>query len=285
MSDLILLPSFPQNPHFVNIEATTNVTGQVKIKNWCPYCSTLTSTLTGVIENPPPAFPDCKKRRRYVPPFLAHLFMHLFRIVVKISDPGHPRSGHQVTSSDLTSWSLNARYSYTEWLITWKLSVIDIHNSIYKTFISEFWYRWLRSGQFCDLSINLRPSSAVGSICYHPLGFLCITKKPRRVALHRLAELVARQFWTMLEIVDPRSLELQVRSPGHINWPGLKKVSIVSSLKYLSQSWGFKFGGLHASMGTSNLLISEFLYLWPKVRSAPWPLRYKSMEKSENDSS
>ena len=27
-----------------------------------------------------------------------------------------------------------------------------------------------------------------------------------------------------------------------------------------------------------------FLYLWSKVRSMPWPLDYKSMEKNENDS-
>ena len=36
--------------------------------------------------------------------------------VVKIVGPGHSRSGHQVTSSDLTSEkSLNARHSYTDW--------------------------------------------------------------------------------------------------------------------------------------------------------------------------
>ena len=56
--------------------------------------------------------------------------------ILKIVDPGHSRSGHQVTSSDLTSESLNARHRYTEWLITLKLSPIDIRNNTYKMFIS-----------------------------------------------------------------------------------------------------------------------------------------------------
>ena len=34
--------------------------------------------------------------------------------IVKISDPGYSKSGHQVMSSDLTSESLNARVSHTE---------------------------------------------------------------------------------------------------------------------------------------------------------------------------
>ena len=37
---------------------------------------------------------------------------------------------------------VNVRHSCTEWLITLKLSAIDIPSSIYKMFISEFWYRW-----------------------------------------------------------------------------------------------------------------------------------------------
>ena len=38
--------------------------------------------------------------------------------------------------------SFNPRHSYTEWLIPLKLSVIDIRNSVYKIYISEFWYQW-----------------------------------------------------------------------------------------------------------------------------------------------
>ena len=38
------------------------------------------------------------------PPFFWHTLSYTFSTyIVKISDPGHPRSGHQVTSSDLTS--------------------------------------------------------------------------------------------------------------------------------------------------------------------------------------
>ena len=51
-------------------------------------------------------------------------------------------SGHQVTSSDLTSESLNVRHSYTDKPIALKLSAIDIRDSIYTMFISEFWYPW-----------------------------------------------------------------------------------------------------------------------------------------------
>ena len=50
----------------------------------------------------------------------------------------------QVTRSrqkTLPQKSLNARHSYTEWLITLKLSAIDIPYSIYEIYISEFWYR------------------------------------------------------------------------------------------------------------------------------------------------
>ena len=47
---------------------------------------------------------------------------------------------------------------------------------------------------------------------------------------------------------------------------------------------GFKLGRFYDDLGTSNLYISDFLYLWPKVRSVPWPLHDKSMEKDENAS-
>ena len=46
----------------------------------------------GVVENPPSGFFQ-----------IVHLSYIFSAHVVKISDPGHARSGHQVTSSDLTS--------------------------------------------------------------------------------------------------------------------------------------------------------------------------------------
>ena len=45
-----------------------------------------------------------KKRRLGAIPFLVHLLILLSaHVVKKKSDPGHSRSGHQITESDLTS--------------------------------------------------------------------------------------------------------------------------------------------------------------------------------------
>ena len=85
----------------------------------------------------------------------------------------------------------------------------------------------------------------------------------------------------MCEIFDPRSC--QVRSPGEVNWPSLKK-SLQSCPACSVCQKGFKLRGLHAVMGAYNLYISDFLYPWPKVRSVAWPFHYKSMEKNENAS-
>ena len=50
--------------------------------------------------------------------------------VVKSSDPGHSRSGHQVTSSDLTSEKVRMLViCYTECPITLKLPTIDIRTT------------------------------------------------------------------------------------------------------------------------------------------------------------
>ena len=44
-----------------------------------------------------------QKQRRRAPPSFGHLLIHFSAHIVKISDPGHSRSGHKITSSDLTS--------------------------------------------------------------------------------------------------------------------------------------------------------------------------------------
>ena len=77
-----------------------------------------------------------KKRRRGSTPFLAHMFIHLFRIYCENFRPRSPSHALQK--------SLNARNSYTEWPIIRKPSAIDIRNSIHKMYISEMWYRWLK---------------------------------------------------------------------------------------------------------------------------------------------
>ena len=72
---------------------------------------------------------------------------------MKISDPSHWRSGHQVTSSDLTCRkNLNARHSCTHWPITNFQRWISVTVSI-KYLYHNFDIGDPRSGQFCDLSI------------------------------------------------------------------------------------------------------------------------------------
>ena len=53
-----------------------------------------------------------------------------------------PRPGAGSVTSPQGSESLNACPSYTDWTIASKLSAIDISNSIYKTCVSKFLYRW-----------------------------------------------------------------------------------------------------------------------------------------------
>ena len=73
-----------------------------------------------------------------------------FARVVDILDIGHSRSGHQITSSDLTSEKkCNARYSYTDWPpVALTLSRVDIRNSVYKYLSQNLDIGDLRSGQF-----------------------------------------------------------------------------------------------------------------------------------------
>ena len=67
-----------------------------------------------------------------------HTCSYIFSLhVVKISDPGRLRSGHQVMTSDLTSEkSLDAHHSYNDRLMALELSAIDMCNSIYKMNVS-----------------------------------------------------------------------------------------------------------------------------------------------------
>ena len=99
-------------------------------------------------------FPDCQKtaaqRRRF-----GHTLSYIFSAyVVEIVDPGHARSGHHVTSSDLTSqkvWML-VKATPTEWL-PWNFQrLISVPVSM-KDISRNFYIGDLRSGQFCDLSI------------------------------------------------------------------------------------------------------------------------------------
>ena len=98
----------------------------------------------GVFTPPPSGFSRIsQKRRRAAPPFLVHVFLHHFRTCCenfrprpfKVRSPGHVKWPYLRKSS-------KARYSYTDWTITLKLSAIDMSNSMYKMYISDFWYLW-----------------------------------------------------------------------------------------------------------------------------------------------
>ena len=98
----------------------------------------LTRAGPGGVWTPPSGFSQVGgKRRRGAPPFLAQLFINLFRTLcenfgprsLKVRSPGHVKWPH-------LRKTLNVCHSYTEWPITLKLLAVDIRNSIYETYIS-----------------------------------------------------------------------------------------------------------------------------------------------------
>ena len=93
---------------------------------------------------PPSGFSQIAgKRRRAAPQNFAYLFSHLFRILrqkistmwPKVRSPGH------FEWPNLTK-SLNLHQSYNCWVIDTKVSGVDEGHSIYKMYISDFWYLW-----------------------------------------------------------------------------------------------------------------------------------------------
>ena len=94
-----------------------------------------------------------KKRRRRSHPFLETCSC-TFSTHVKISDQSHSRSGHQLTSSGLTSESLNAHHSYTDWRTLWNFQRLIRITISTKCLSRNFDIDDLRSGQLCDLSIT-----------------------------------------------------------------------------------------------------------------------------------
>ena len=76
--------------------------------------------------------------------FLGDLFMHPFLTCCENFKP----KSLKVRLSGHIKWPhlrkrLNGRHSYN-WPIALKLSAIDMSNSFYKVYASEFWYRWAR---------------------------------------------------------------------------------------------------------------------------------------------
>ena len=110
-----------------------------KLKLCIAFCSSEMLEYLG-LANPRRAWGECLDTP---PSLLECLFIRLFRTCYKNF---RPRS-HKVRSPGHVKWPhlrkrLNARPSYTEWRVTWKLLGIDVRNSIYNMHISEHWYRW-----------------------------------------------------------------------------------------------------------------------------------------------
>ena len=99
-----------------------------------------------------------KKQWSRAPPFFTHC-LYIFFAHLKSSDQGRSRSGHQVTSSDLTSESLNARHprNYT----TTARSPRNFQQLIWVTVSIKCRSRNFEIGdlstcQFCNISITLK---------------------------------------------------------------------------------------------------------------------------------
>ena len=84
-----------------------------------------------------------RKRRRLAPPGFQLPYPHLFGNFCESFDPGSckVRSPGQVKWPYLTK-TLQSRPSYSVWGTVMKLSEYDMVISTYKTYISDFWYRW-----------------------------------------------------------------------------------------------------------------------------------------------
>ena len=65
----------------------------------------------------------------------------------------------------------------------------------------------------------------------------------------------------------------KVKSPEPVCWPHLRKVC--NHVRASFSRSDFLSSRIHYSTSMCKLYISEFVYLWPEVRSESWPLYYK----------
>ena len=114
-----------------------------------------------------------------------------------------------------------------------------------------------------------------------PSGFSRIAEKRRRAAPPFFQYLLTIELDTLCQNFNPRSPK--VRSPGQVKikngFPTLRPRS-----GHTRYPIGSKRSAFHKIIDTYNLYISDFLYLWPEVRSISWPHHYKSMGKNSNSS-
>ena len=107
-----------------------------------------------------------------------------------------------------------------------------------------------------------------------PCGFSRIARKRRRAAPPNFAYLFPHQFCILCAKISPRWPK--VRSPGQVKWPYLQK-SLSLRQSYSSWAIDMKISGVSKGDSIYKTYISEFLYLWPEVRSISRPPHYKSM--------
>ena len=91
------------------------------------------------------------------------------------------------------------------------------------------------------------------------------------VPLPNAARYAAHTSWLLLTIhcahLKKNTGSGQVRSPERICWPHLRKVyNHVRARVFFSRS-GVLSAGIHNSTNMCSFYISEFVYLWPEVRS------------------
>ena len=99
---------------------------------------TLTFALMGIVESPPPSvfsrLPGAAVSGTPYHNSFPHSCENFRSRSRKVMSPSHVRWPHLIKS-------LNDRQSYTDWTIALKFSVVDTSNSVYKIYISEFWFR------------------------------------------------------------------------------------------------------------------------------------------------
>ena len=109
--------------------------------------------------------------------------------------------------------------------------------------------------------------------------FLCDGQTPQDIQLWWLFLTIHSAHFSKKEITG----SCQVRSPEQVYWPHLRDVcSHVRARVFFFSRNDFLSSRSHYNTSMCNFDISEFVNMWPEVRSETWPLHYKPMGKSWN---
>ena len=139
---------------------------------------------------------------------------------------------------------------------------------------------WIKTTPPLPLIGLTRALEGGGKKC-HPLRFFADGGKTAARSAAIFQYLLRIKLDTLCKNFNPRSPK--VRSPGQVK---VKNGFLTSRLRSGNTTYpiGFKPSVFHKMIDTYNLYISDFLYLWPEVRSSSWPHHYKSMGKNSNRS-